>query len=90
MLAKAKDWAKQLGKPVELWMSDKQDAFVKGIEAEFPDVPHRYCANHFLRDVAQEAIAQERRSGEDANGGGDDVLHGRAVRRTGSSTGDSG
>src|SRR5258708_3131290 len=53
LLAKAKDWAQQMGKPVELWMSDKQDAFVKGIAAEFPDVPHRYCQNHFLRDVAK-------------------------------------
>jgi hypothetical protein len=56
LLAKAKDWAKQLGKPVELWMSDKQDAFVSGIKAEFPDVPHRYCANHFLRDVAKPVL----------------------------------
>ena len=54
LLAKAKDWAEQLGKPVELWMSDKQDAFVKGIAAEFPDVPHRYCQNHFLRDLAKQ------------------------------------
>jgi hypothetical protein len=53
LLAKAKDWAKQLGKPVELWMSDKQDAFVTGIAAEFADVPHRYCQNHFLRDLAK-------------------------------------
>jgi hypothetical protein len=56
LLAKAKDWAKQLGKPVELWMSDKQDAFVKGIAVEFPNVPHRYCANHFLRDVAKPVL----------------------------------
>ena len=56
LLAKAKDWAKQLGKPVQLWMSDKQDAFVKGIAAEFPKVPHRYCANHFLRDVAKPVL----------------------------------
>lgn len=56
LLAKAKDWAKQLGKPVPLWMSDKQDAFVKGIAAEFLDVPHRYCANHFLRDVAKPVL----------------------------------
>jgi hypothetical protein len=53
LLAKARDWAKKLHKPVELWMSDKQDAFVQGIAAEFPKVPHRYCANHFLRDVAK-------------------------------------
>ncbi len=24
--------------------------------AEFPDVPHRYCDNHFLRDVAQPVL----------------------------------
>jgi len=53
LIAKAKDWAEQLGKPVELWMSDKQDAFLKGIAAEFPDTPHRYCQNHFLRDLAK-------------------------------------
>jgi hypothetical protein len=53
LIVKAKDWAGQLGKPVELWMSDKQDAFVTGIHAEFPDVPHRYCQNHFLRDLAK-------------------------------------
>src|SRR5947209_3798284 len=56
LLAKANDWAKQLGKPVALWMSDKQDAFVQGIAAEFPKVPHRYCANHFLRDVAKPVL----------------------------------
>jgi hypothetical protein len=45
-----------LGKPVGLWLSDKQDAFVTGIAAEFPDVPHRYCDNHFLRDVAKPVL----------------------------------
>lgn len=53
VLRKAKEWAEQLGKPVELWMSDKQDAFVKGIAVEFPGVPHRFCQNHFLRDLAK-------------------------------------
>jgi hypothetical protein len=59
LLAKAKDWAQQLGKPVELWMSDKQDAFVTGIEAEFPDTPHRYCQNHFIRDLAKPMLEQD-------------------------------
>lgn len=59
LIAKAKDWAEQLGKPVELWMSDKQDAFVTGIKAEFPDVPHRYCQNHFLRDLAKPMLEQD-------------------------------
>jgi hypothetical protein len=53
LIIKAKEWAESLGKPVGLWLSDRQDAFVTGIAAEFPDVPHRYCENHFLRDVAK-------------------------------------
>jgi hypothetical protein len=56
LIQKAKEWAQSLGPPVGLWVSDKQDAFVKGIAAEFPDVPHRYCDNHFLRDVAKPVL----------------------------------
>jgi hypothetical protein len=56
LITKAKEWAKSLDKPVALWISDKQDAFVTGIAAEFPDVPHRYCDNHFLRDVAKPVL----------------------------------
>src|SRR5215510_7065477 len=56
LLVQARTWAERLGKPVRLWMSDKQDAFVRGIAAEFPGVPHRYCANHFLRDVAKPVL----------------------------------
>jgi hypothetical protein len=37
-------------------LSDKQDAFVTGIAAEFPEVPHRYCDNHFLRDLAKPVL----------------------------------
>jgi MULE transposase domain len=59
LLAKAKDWAEQIGKPVELWMSDKQDAFVKGVKAEFPNTPHRYCQNHFVRDLAKPLLEQD-------------------------------
>lgn len=56
LIVKAKAWALALGKPVALWLSDRQDAFVTGIAAEFPDVPHRYCENHFLRDVAKPVL----------------------------------
>ena len=56
LIAKAKQWAESLGKPVALWLSDKQDAFVTGIAAEFPEVPHRYCDNHFLRDLAKPVL----------------------------------
>ena len=53
LLVQAKEWAERLGVPVLAWVSDKQNAFVTGIEATFPGVPHRYCANHFLRDAAK-------------------------------------
>src|SRR5262249_44323656 len=56
LITKAKQWARSLGAPVGLWISDKQDAFVTGIAAEFPDVPHRYCDNHFLRDLAKPVL----------------------------------
>jgi hypothetical protein len=56
LIAQAKRWARSLGVPVGLWISDKQDAFVTGIAAEFPDVPHRYCDNHFLRDMAKPVL----------------------------------
>ena len=56
LIAQAKQWAERLGKRVVLWMSDKQDAFLKGIAVEFPGVPHRYCDNHFLRDVAKPVL----------------------------------
>ena len=53
LIAKARQWAEQLGIPVQLWVSDKQDAFLTGIAAEFAGVPHRYCSNHFVRDLAK-------------------------------------
>jgi hypothetical protein len=56
LIKKAKDWAESLGTSVGLWMSDKQEAFVKAIAAEFPEVPHRYCDNHFLRDLAKPVL----------------------------------
>src|SRR4051812_2969000 len=56
LIQKAKEWAESLATPVGLWMSDKQDAFVTVIAAEFPDVPHRYCDNHFLRDLAKPVL----------------------------------
>jgi hypothetical protein len=56
LIAQAKEWASSLDKTVGLWISDKQDAFVTGIAAEFPGVPHRYCDNHFLRDVAKPVL----------------------------------
>jgi hypothetical protein len=56
LIVQAKQWAETLDKPVKLWISDKQDAFLTGIAAEFPQVPHRYCSNHFLRDLAKPVL----------------------------------
>jgi len=53
LLVRAREAAEQLGKPVRLWVSDKQDGFVQGIAGEFPGTPHRYCQSHFLRDLAK-------------------------------------
>jgi hypothetical protein len=59
LLARARQMAQALGKPVRLWLSDKQDAFVKGIAVEFPGVPHRYCCNHFLRELAKPTLESD-------------------------------
>lgn len=59
LIIQARQWAQRLGLPVRLWISDKQEAFVKGIRNEFPGVPHRYCDNHFLRDLAKPLLEQD-------------------------------
>jgi hypothetical protein len=62
LLVRARQFAHRLGKSVQLWISDKQDAFVKGIAFEFPGVPHRYCSNHFLRDLAKPTLEVDSRA----------------------------
>jgi hypothetical protein len=56
LLERAKEIALSLGRPVGGWISDKQEAFVQGIAAVFPQVPHGYCKNHFLRDLAKPVL----------------------------------
>jgi hypothetical protein len=56
LIVQAKEWADRLGCRVRRWMSDKQDAFVKTIASVCPGVPHRYCRNHFLRDLAKSML----------------------------------
>jgi hypothetical protein len=58
----ARQWSESLAKPVRVWMSDKQEAFVTAIAGEFPGTPHRYCHNHFLRDVAQPGLDMDSRA----------------------------
>lgn len=56
---RARDLAERVGKPVRGWVSDKQKAFVTGIQDVFPGVPHRYCQNHFIRDTAKLVLEQD-------------------------------
>lgn len=53
LLVQAKSWVESLGLPVQGWVTDKQDAFVTGIAEVFSGTAHRYCQNHFLRNVAK-------------------------------------
>ena len=56
LFERARDLAARIGKPVRCWMSDKQAAFVSGVREVFSGTPHRYCANHFLRDAAKPVL----------------------------------
>jgi len=62
LIVVARQWSERLAKPVRVWMSDKQDAFVTAIASEFPGTPHRYCHNHCLRDVAQPVLDMDSRA----------------------------
>ena len=59
LLVRAAAIANSLGKPVRCWMSDKQETFGQSIAAVFPEVPHRYCANYFLHDLAKSVRGQD-------------------------------
>lgn len=59
LFERAKRMAEAVGKPVRCWMSDKQQAFVTGVEKVFAGVPHRYCNNHFLRDLAKPVLEKD-------------------------------
>lgn len=56
LFVRAKRLARLLRLNVVLWILDKQDAFLKCVATEFPGVPHRYCENHFFRDLAKPVL----------------------------------
>jgi hypothetical protein len=56
LFVRASEIADTLGLKVVLWISDKQDAFLKCVAEMFPEVPHRYCENHFFRDLAKPVL----------------------------------
>lgn len=59
LIKHAKQLADALGKKVRCWMSDKQQVLVTCIAETFPGVPHRYCNNHFLRDLAKPVLDKD-------------------------------
>lgn len=59
VIQRAKDLAQQLNKPILGWVSDKQDAFVTIIAEECPNAHHRYCDNHFIRDLAKQILEND-------------------------------
>lgn len=59
LFVRARQMAAAVGRPVAGWMSDKQEAFLQGIATEFPGVPHGYCQNHFLRDLAKPLLEED-------------------------------
>jgi hypothetical protein len=59
VLVRAREMVELLGLPVQCWVSDKQKAFVTGIAEVFKGVPHRYCENHCLRDLAKPMLIDD-------------------------------
>lgn len=62
VIQRAKSLSQELNTAVRGWVSDKQEAFVVAIAAEFSHVPHRYCDNHFLRDLAKLMLEKDSRA----------------------------
>src|SRR5467141_3839213 len=56
LIALARQWAERLAKPVRVWMSDKQDAFVKAIAEEFSGTPPRSCQTQFIGELAKPVL----------------------------------
>src|SRR2546428_560323 len=51
--APARGWAERLGTPGRRWLSEPQDACVRGMAAACPEVPQRYGPHHGRREGAQ-------------------------------------
>ncbi len=83
LFEQAKEWAERLGIPVTSWMSDKQNAFVKGIADVFPGTPHGYCRSHFMRDLAKPVLekGRPRQSGHATQNSGSQGDRARGARR---------
>ena len=62
LLVVARQWAERLAQPVRGWMSDKPEACVTAIADACVGPPHRYCHNHFRRDVAPPVRDLDRRA----------------------------
>jgi hypothetical protein len=59
LIQRAKNLAQSLNQSILGWISDKQDAFVAAIAEECPNIPHRYCSNHFIRALAKPVLEKD-------------------------------
>ena len=53
MLRRTAEMARQLGVPILGIVSDKERSLVPAIGEVFPDIPHQFCQQHFLGNVAR-------------------------------------
>ena len=60
--APARGWAERLGTPGRRWLSEPQDACVRGMAAACPEVPQRYGPHHGRREGAQPVWAADRQA----------------------------
>src|SRR2546427_9005618 len=60
--APARGWAERLGTPGRRWLSEPQDACVRGMAAACPEVPQRYGPHHGRREGAQPVGAADRQA----------------------------
>lgn len=49
LIRRAKVLSQQLNKPVQGWVSDRQDVFVTTIAIDIQNTPHRFCSNHLSK-----------------------------------------
>lgn len=59
LIQRAKNLTQLLNQSILGWISDKQEAFVVTIAEECPNVPHRYCSNHFIRALAKPVLEKD-------------------------------
>ena len=79
MLERSRDLARDIGVPIIGIVSDKERSLVPAIAKVFPDIPHQYCQQHYLGNLAKPLKEDNQRLEEAAR---EVVTALRDVRRT--------